>query len=84
MLQGFGGVFVGLLGEFVGGEVVAFVVRCGGCLVGVSGFVVEFGGSFVWTLRHGGSPWCAGRLAAHPAAVYGEDGSCDVVACGGA
>ena len=56
VLEGFGGVLVRLLGEFVCGEVVAFVVRCGGCLVGVSGFVVEFGGSFVWALRHGGSP----------------------------
>ena len=54
VLQGFGGVLVGLLGELVGGEVIAFVVRCGGGLMGVRGLVVELGGSFVWALWHGG------------------------------
>ena len=50
-------VLVGLLGELVSGEMVAFAVG-GGCgSVGVGGFVVVFGGAVVRALRHDSAPW---------------------------
>jgi hypothetical protein len=49
---GFAGVFGGLLGELMGGEVIAFAVGgCGGG-VGVGGQVVEFGYAVVSALGH--------------------------------
>lgn len=50
------GVLVGLLGELMGGEVVALAVGGGGRGVSVGGEVVQFGGAVVSALRHGGSP----------------------------
>ena len=52
MLEGFRGVLVGLFGEFVGSEVIAFAVCSGGSLVGVGSFVVILGGAIVWALWH--------------------------------
>lgn len=64
MLEGLGGVLVGLLGELVRGEVVGGVVGGGGLLVGVGGEVVVFGGAVVWALRH--LVLLAVRILLHP------------------
>jgi hypothetical protein len=91
----FAGVLVGLFGELVSGEVVSlFVSGCSG-LVGVSGEIVKFDSAIVLAGAHGGFPFAIWmqdgrlkrrpsciRLAAHPAAVYGDDASGDVVAGG--
>ena len=81
---------VGLFGEFVSGEMIAFAVRscCG--LVGVGCFVVIFSGSVVRALRHDVLLDCWMRvrvrveqmLSAHPAAIYGENSAGDVIAGG--
>jgi hypothetical protein len=98
MLKGFRGVLMGLFGELVGCEVIAFAVR-GGCgLVGVGCFVVILGGAVVRALRHDVllgflMLGCLFRLrwerilsvhllSAHPPAVDGEDGAGDVIAGG--
>ena len=62
---------------------IALVMRGSGCLMSVCCLVVELDCSFVLGMGHGGSPLRLEDLASHPAAVYGEDRSCDVVACGG-
>jgi hypothetical protein len=90
VFEGFRGVLVGLFGELVSGEMIAFAVRscCG--LVGVGCFVVIFGGAVVRALRHDVLLDCWMRvrvraeqmLSAHPAAVHGEDSAGDVVAGG--
>ena len=53
MLERFDGVLMGLPGQFVGLEVLAFVVGHGGGLMGMCGLVVKFGGTVVWALGHG-------------------------------
>jgi hypothetical protein len=53
VFQGFGGVLVGLLLEFVCGEVVALVVRGCGCLMGVRGLVMQLHRFFVLAMGHG-------------------------------
>ena len=56
VLVGDGGMFVGLLAEFVCRSVIALLVRRRGGGMGVGGQIVELGGAVVKTLRHQVSP----------------------------
>jgi len=51
LLEGAGGVLVGLAREFVGGER-ALAMRCRGCGVGMSSKAVQLGGAVVNALGH--------------------------------
>jgi len=47
-----GGVLVGPLAEFMGGQMVALFVCCCGGGMGVGGKTVKLGGAGLWALRH--------------------------------